>query len=537
MSVESTPRIVHEAPLTTGEVQVISDMEQEELFVQRNDSISKVLESIDNDVPASLIVAEEKAAGLKEMQEIVSEMDGIKPELVEELNTKAEKGVNNWFLNMTERTEFARVAGTRKFKELSPAMRSLARHIAPEDATDSEALSVLISHANARLSLDDEITAVPPTTHVPGSRGETKAVEPKVDAKANAPSSENEQILPDDIEDRMVMELDGELVEVRKNKNGKDWFYAMNEAGKLRRIGQARVDELAGIQESPEGAQPTASASDFEKAVEGAQETRAALEEAFPSLRPVSKEASAPEESDNAKGTTPKEAVSETETKRGRVRGKLAAALEHARFGLYYAAANGSMSVRELQEKMAENAERDKKRTKIGGAVLALVGVAGIAYLATRGHDTSGLDHSTAADSASGVGVGGGHEAATDTIPAITAPDAPAATAVVPESPVVTAEDIDLSGLGSNGGSETIAAAQEHIGVLSAGQNPWTETTDYLKSLGINDPTNAQIATVNNAGLNLSGISVDDARHLPVGFEFRLPSPDEVENLLDVKLS
>ena len=67
------------------------------------------------------------------------------------------------------------------------------------------------------------------------------------------------------------------------------------------------------------------------------------------------------------------------------------------------------------------------------------------------------------------------------------------------------------------------ALTAEHVVSLARGDNPWSLNSDYLQSLGVSNPTNAQIAAVNNESLRLSGIDVAASRSLPVGFELRQP--------------
>lgn len=69
---------------------------------------------------------------------------------------------------------------------------------------------------------------------------------------------------------------------------------------------------------------------------------------------------------------------------------------------------------------------------------------------------------------------------------------------------------------------------------LTKGENPWTVSRDYLHQLGVKNPTNAQVWQLDQMVLRLNGISMAQARHLPVGQQLVLPSSDWVKRSLGV---
>ncbi len=85
---------------------------------------------------------------------------------------------------------------------------------------------------------------------------------------------------------------------------------------------------------------------------------------------------------------------------------------------------------------------------------------------------------------------------------------------------------------------DTATAIPADIGPLSKGENPWTESRDYLQALGLAKPTNAQIAAIDNWMMKQKGIDVSkgEDRRLPVGTRLPLPTKAQVEQILSINL-
>ena len=59
---------------------------------------------------------------------------------------------------------------------------------------------------------------------------------------------------------------------------------------------------------------------------------------------------------------------------------------------------------------------------------------------------------------------------------------------------------------------------------LQEGQNPWTVAQHHLQMNGIDNPTDEQIWALDQRILDANGLSLEDAKHLPVGYLLKIPS-------------
>lgn len=70
--------------------------------------------------------------------------------------------------------------------------------------------------------------------------------------------------------------------------------------------------------------------------------------------------------------------------------------------------------------------------------------------------------------------------------------------------------------------------------VVEKGENPWTITRDYLRELGIENPTDAQIWAIDKMLCAENGIDIQAGqdRNISVGTSLDLPSPESVHNTI-----
>lgn len=84
-------------------------------------------------------------------------------------------------------------------------------------------------------------------------------------------------------------------------------------------------------------------------------------------------------------------------------------------------------------------------------------------------------------------------------------------------------------------GNEIDTQAAPAVRELAPGSNPWNESIDYANELGYNlsnsNPGDVQaIDAIKDRVVELNNIT--DANNLPVGYELRMPTPEEIEELM-----
>ncbi len=155
----------------------------------------------------------------------------------------------------------------------------------------------------------------------------------------------------------------------------------------------------------------------------------------------------------------------------------------------YYSLGAWFQTRRDQAAQYFNNSEKGGRR-KIVARALGLIGVGGAAYLTAKGLD---FDHQHAVHTAHTAHAGSHHH--------------------------------------THGMHHDIDSAHKHGADLSLSEHGDTIEGKVAENLHL-DIKDPQVSKVTEVILHNQGISWDDARHLPVGYRFNMPTPEQIEQLL-----
>lgn len=370
-----------------------------------DERLANALETIDTVIPSSIEDAEFYAQGLNHLKELVdSENERFSEDLVEELHDKAAKGVDNWRLSTDERSHWSLVQGARTMKDVPAYLQSWAERTVPESATTKIAkLAYLKEEAGKRLKLDDEL-----------AEQDSDAMDVPTEAPTNEQSTASDEAIHDDLSDIVKFSKDGRA----RRENGK--FISKSQLEQIEahadqiREGMGKHERAIGLVELDsrglahrENGQIMSKEEIAELNAQGRkawlkqQVTKDAPDEVLPTADELAKSREEFERINKTIREKNAAKANENESQRTFTQ-RIKAAPSAAKLALYGAVPQAGMALQKLREKLAAHDEQDKTKRnrliKIGGFVVGGLMLGGIAYLASRGHDTSGVDHLAGGD-------------------------------------------------------------------------------------------------------------------------------------------
>ncbi len=530
-TLESTSDVQNMATTTLEamEAQFTGDVEQVANFY--NSAIAETVDNIDTKiVPASLKDAENYVEGLAEFDDRVrtelAEHTDLKAEtdqeIVADLHDRSLKGLDNWRMTPKERSEWALVVGTATAKHLSPKMQSIMESLSSEDGKQStqQKLAVLKKQAHDRLQLDSAIVEKYGNDDLPRDIVEAprKGVSHRRDAIADVVKldvlgrahheggSRGGRIM----EKSYLEQIENHADQIREGLAGRNELgvgITPEAAATQATLEAERADaahafaiELGGSDEAWSGLTDEQRKiyinQQFEQAHKAFLATDGNTDELWGVLTPTEQLNLHPYK-DIIPSIQPGELDNGGKGRWARIKERAA----NIKAQVYTFATNPVEYMHHV----------DRRKKVIAGAIGVLAAAAAVTVpilLAKHGMQT---------ELPSGAGSGAG--------PSLGGPQAADIFHGGSRIPDAVGLHAAASGVSAN---ETVAAAQEHIGSLAKGSNPWVESHNYLQSVGLKNPTNEQIAAVDAETMRLSGINVAAAQDhlLSVGTQLRMPSLD-----------
>ncbi len=483
--------------------------------------LADILEATHQFVPDDVPQAEVIGSRLSSLYGNISthpDVGTLNADLIDELKGVAEKGPLIWKLNHDERALWAGVAGTGTYKRLPRAVQQWTEAKFGSDMTKIDLLREARDEAHKRLNLDDALSDKYGETETTGSQvkstelvpageildGELEDTEPAIDEIVIDDDSK-ELVTTNDKPEHLLQDIVGFSANGRARRGtGKSFndhkFMSKYEleqveahAGQIRE-GLGKHERLIGIMALDSrglGHRANGQIMSREEVKALNAERRAGL------IAEQKAEAAlgvpAPTEEDVNNGGQGRWA-------------RLKGWASKKKAELYTFAGN---PVNYLKERRSEASPEKKLMTDVLTGALALGAVGVTLYLIGKhGQGAELAQHHAPLNGDSGLAqhyapLNGGSANAAEHVQALAATGAP-------KPPHVT------------------YAPSEHIVTLTRGDNPWAESHTYLQSLGLKNPTNAQIAAVDAETMRLNGINVAAGQDhaLPAGFQLHMPSLD-----------
>ena len=478
--------------------------------------LADVLQNVQQVVPESLEQAEAIGTRLGSLYETVAtkaNTDALNADLIDELKGVAEKGPLNWKLNHDERALWASVAGTGTYKALPKAVQQWTEAKHGSDVSKITLLREARDEAHKRLSLDDALTDKYGETEATNLRTPSKELVPSegvVDGELEDPEPVNDEIvIEDDASKELVLAGDTpqhplqDIVTFSANGrarrgSGKSFndhkFMSKSELEQIEahadqiREGLGKHERLIGIMAlDSRGLGHRANGQIMSREEVKALNAERRAELIAEQKAEAALDVPAPLEEDVNNGGQGRWA-------------RLKGWASKKKAELYTAVSHPVAYSKELKERM-NGASREKKI--VTGVMLGAValGAAGVALYLVGKHGQGAELVQHYAPLNGGSANAGEH------------------------AQVLATEHAEALAAAAQ---ERVAAAHEHIASLAKGSNPWNEAHTYLQSVGVTNPTNAQIAAVDTETMRLSGVNVAAGQDhaLPVGFQLHMPSLD-----------